>query len=270
MPQKMITRTDTLEELRNISQQPLSENEYIKEWKDQGGKVVGWLCTYVPEEIIHAAGMLPVRVLGDSVNIMDADAYLYANTCFFARSCLELGLQRGYDFLDALVAGNTCDPVRRLYDVWRKYLPVDTMQIISIPHKVTERAYEFYSNELNTLKEKLEEVRGKLISKESLKESLFDFNFGYIGTAFLAGGFVALGAFVMNGSGQQFSAKGGEFAAQLIDMYTSSLGNWAYWIIAIAALTTMFSTTITVLDAYPRVLQPATEILFPALLRYSY
>ncbi|HAG15992.1 MAG TPA: permease [Bacteroidales bacterium] len=101
--------------------------------------------------------------------------------------------------------------------------------------------------------------------KESLKESLFDFNFGYIGTAFLAGGFVALGAFVMNGSGQQFSAKGGEFAAQLIDMYTSSLGNWAYWIIAIAALTTMFSTTITVLDAYPRVLQPATEILFPAL-----
>ena len=176
MPQKMITRTDTLEELRNISQQPLSENKYIKEWKDQGGKVVGWLCTYIPEEIIHAAGMLPVRVLGDSVNIMDADAYLYANTCFFARSCLELGLKKGYDFLDALVAGNTCDPVRRLYDVWRKYLPVDTMQIISIPHKVTERAYEFYSNELNALKERLEEVRGELISKESLKESIALYN----------------------------------------------------------------------------------------------
>lgn len=101
--------------------------------------------------------------------------------------------------------------------------------------------------------------------KPSLKESLFDFNFGYIGTAFLAMGFVSLGAFVMYGSGKELSANGVAFAGQLIDMYTSSLGNWAYWLIAIAALTTMFSTTITVLDAYPRVMQPASETLFPAL-----
>lgn len=101
--------------------------------------------------------------------------------------------------------------------------------------------------------------------KISLKESLFDFNLGYIGTALLAVGFVALGAFVMFGSGKELSANGVDFAGQLIEMYTTSLGGWAYWIIAIAALTTMFSTTITVLDAYPRVMQPTSEILFPAL-----
>ncbi len=101
--------------------------------------------------------------------------------------------------------------------------------------------------------------------KPSLKESLFDFNFGYFGTAILALGFVSLGAFVMYGSGKELSANGVEFAGQLIDMYTFSLGNWAYWIIAIAALTTMFSTTVTVLDAYPRVMQPASELLFPIL-----
>ncbi|MCD6180141.1 MAG: Nramp family divalent metal transporter [Bacteroidales bacterium] len=101
--------------------------------------------------------------------------------------------------------------------------------------------------------------------KPTLKESLFDFNFGYIGTAFLAMGFVSLGAFVMYGSGKELSANGVEFAGQLINMYTTSLGNWAYWLIAIAALTTMFSTTVTVLDAYPRVMQPTTELLFPAL-----
>lgn len=101
--------------------------------------------------------------------------------------------------------------------------------------------------------------------KPSLKESLFDFNFGYIGTVFLAIGFVSLGAFVMHGSGKVFSSNGVEFAGQLIDMYTVSMGNWAYWLIAIAALTTMFSTTVTVLDAYPRVMQPASELLFPAL-----
>ena len=101
--------------------------------------------------------------------------------------------------------------------------------------------------------------------KTSLKESLFDFRLGYIGTAILAVGFVSLGAFVMYGSGKEFSANGVEFAGQLIDMYTVSLGSWAYWIIAIAALTTMFSTTVTVLDAYPRVMQSTSELLFPAL-----
>jgi len=98
-----------------------------------------------------------------------------------------------------------------------------------------------------------------------LKTSIRDFNIGYIGTAILALGFLSLGAFVMYGSGETFSSKGGIFAGQLIDMYTSSLGQWAYWIIGIAALTTMLSTTITVLDAYPRVMQPTAEMLFPKL-----
>lgn len=90
--------------------------------------------------------------------------------------------------------------------------------------------------------------------KPSVKESLFDFNVGYISTTVLAIGFLSLGALVMHGSGESFSSKGGEFSAQLINMYTSSIGEWSYWIIAIAALTTMFSTTLTVMDAYPRVI----------------
>ncbi len=103
--------------------------------------------------------------------------------------------------------------------------------------------------------------------KESipLKTSLRDFNIGYIGTAFLAAGFLALGAFVMYGSGENFSSGGVAFAGQLIQMYTNSLGEWAYWIIGIAALTTMLSTTITVLDAYPRVMQPTFSLLFPKI-----
>ncbi len=103
--------------------------------------------------------------------------------------------------------------------------------------------------------------------KESipLKTSLRDFNIGYIGTAFLAAGFLALGAFVMYGSGEKFSSGGVAFAGQLIQMYTNSLGEWAYWIIGIAALTTMLSTTITVLDAYPRVMQPTFSLLFPKI-----
>jgi Mn2+/Fe2+ NRAMP family transporter len=99
----------------------------------------------------------------------------------------------------------------------------------------------------------------------TVKESLFDFNVGYIGTAILSIGFLSLGALVMYGSGESFSNNGTAFAGQLISLFTSNLGTWAFAFIAIAALTTMSSTTLTCLDAYPRVLKPATELLFPKL-----
>ncbi|OFX83171.1 MAG: hypothetical protein A2W99_12905 [Bacteroidetes bacterium GWF2_33_16] len=99
----------------------------------------------------------------------------------------------------------------------------------------------------------------------TVKESLFDFNVGYIGTAILSIGFVALGALVMYGTGETFSENGTVFSGQLINLFTSTMGNWAYFLIAIAALTTMSSTTLTCLDAYPRVMKPATELVFPKL-----
>jgi len=99
----------------------------------------------------------------------------------------------------------------------------------------------------------------------TLKESLMDFKIGYIGTAFLALGFLTLGALVMYGTGEELSPNGTVFSEQLINLYTKSIGKWAYPVIAIAALATMFSTTLTCLDAYPRVLKPTTELIFPVL-----
>ncbi len=95
----------------------------------------------------------------------------------------------------------------------------------------------------------------------TIKEALFDFKVGFIGTIILAIAFLSLGALVMYGSGESFSPKGVAFAGQLIDMFTKSIGQWVYWIIAIAALTTMFSTTTTCLDAYARVIKPSTDII---------
>jgi len=99
--------------------------------------------------------------------------------------------------------------------------------------------------------------------RPKLKEALLDFNIGYIGTIFLAIGFLSLGALVMHGTGEEFSPKGGVFAGQVINLFTKSIGQWAYPVIAIAALTTMFSTTLTCLDAYSKVLKPTTEYIFP-------
>jgi len=89
----------------------------------------------------------------------------------------------------------------------------------------------------------------------SLKQTILDFNIGFFGTAFLAMAFLALGAMVMYGSGEKPSQQGAVFAGQLIEMYTDTLGSWAYPLIGIAALATMFSTTLTCLDAYPRTLE---------------
>ncbi len=99
--------------------------------------------------------------------------------------------------------------------------------------------------------------------KVTLGESLTDFRIGYIGTAFLALCFLLLGAMVMHGGGEELSANGREFAGQLISMYTLNIGSWARPVIAIAAVMTMFSTTLTCLDAYPRVLQPITAFFIP-------
>jgi Mn2+/Fe2+ NRAMP family transporter len=97
--------------------------------------------------------------------------------------------------------------------------------------------------------------------KSDLKTALLDFKIGYWGTLILALCFVSLGAITIYGSGIQLENSGGAFAKQLIGIYTNSIGRWAYVVIAIAAFTTMLSTTITCLDASPRVLTEATVLI---------
>ena len=115
----------------------------------------------------------------------------------------------------------------------------------------------------------LEKERATL-KKTTTKQAIFDFNVGYLGTIFLAVCFVILGALVMYNSGESFSNKGDIFAGQLITLYTKNLGNLAYVFIAIAAFTTMFSTTITTLDASPRTMTKANDLLFSEKIKLNY
>jgi Mn2+/Fe2+ NRAMP family transporter len=97
---------------------------------------------------------------------------------------------------------------------------------------------------------------------QKMKTTLFDFNIGYLGTVLLGISFMLLGYFVMNNNNLSFSNSASVFANQLIEMYTSSFGSWAYIIIGLATFTTMFSTTITTLDASPRSMHRATQLVF--------
>ena len=104
----------------------------------------------------------------------------------------------------------------------------------------------------------------------NMKKTMFDFNLGYIGTVFLGVCFISLGALVMFGSGEQFSSSAGKFAQQLISLYTENLGEATSIFVAIAAFTTMFSTTLTTLDASPRAMARSTELIFNKTFKSNY
>ncbi|MFZ7343675.1 NRAMP family divalent metal transporter [Avibacterium volantium] len=95
-------------------------------------------------------------------------------------------------------------------------------------------------------------VAKRRISKVSYEDGIFDFNIGYIGTAILALIFLALGALVQFGSGEAVQMVGGKYIAQLINMYASTIGEWARELIAFIAFMCIFGTTISVVDGYSR------------------
>ncbi len=157
---------------------PFADNPAIQGWKNSGGKIIAFECTYVPEEIIYAAGALPVRLVGDSQisNYDEANACMYQNTCSFIRNCLQLVLKNRYDFLDGFVAGATCDCSRRLADVWEHYGFTPFVSTLGVPRKITPAAYELYEIELRRMLDELAEFTGKPVTGEALQCSIQVFN----------------------------------------------------------------------------------------------
>lgn len=150
----------------------------IVEYKQQGKKVFGWLCTYVPEEIIHAAGVLPIRITGYSqeMELEDGNAYLYINNCSFSRSCLQMGIRGEYDFLDGIVGGSTCDGARRLFDLWRHYIGTPFSHVLTVPRKYSEKAHSLYHGQVLQFKQHLEEFLNTRITDEVLYQSIEVYN----------------------------------------------------------------------------------------------
>jgi benzoyl-CoA reductase subunit C len=168
---------ETLTTIERINQQ-LPGIDEIREWKARGGKVVGWLCDYVPEELIHAAGLLPVRVTGvpKEISLDDANAYLYTTTCSFVRTVFQLAYEKKYDFLDGFVVASNCDHARRLFDVWDRYIPTPYRYILSVPQTKLPQAQKFYERELEDFKKSLEAHFQVSIPEAKIGESIKLFN----------------------------------------------------------------------------------------------
>jgi len=149
------------------------ENKYTKQWAEQGKKVIGYVCSYVPEELFYAADILPYRLTGKGVaETSQADAYLTRVNCTFCRCLLELSYNGKYDFLEGAVFMNGCDHIRRCYDNWeahKKALPF--MYMLPIPHRLTPQGLQWYKEEVLLLKEAIEEHFQIKITPERLAEA---------------------------------------------------------------------------------------------------
>jgi Mn2+/Fe2+ NRAMP family transporter len=94
-----------------------------------------------------------------------------------------------------------------------------------------------------------------------MKETLLDFNFGYLVSAILAVFFVVIGAFLIFGTGQEMAKTPGEFGNDVVNLYTTTIGNWSYIIIASAAFSIMFGTCIAIFDGYGRSIARIVEVM---------
>ncbi|MEE9202728.1 MAG: 2-hydroxyacyl-CoA dehydratase family protein [Dehalococcoidia bacterium] len=113
-------------------------HQYAQEWKARtGGRVVGYLCTYVPEEVFYAAGTLPVRVMGSHETQDITDRHIFPTMwCAYCRDCLAQGLQGRYDYLDGLVSAWCCQHIRQTYDSWLRHAPVEFSYQMYVPNSL--------------------------------------------------------------------------------------------------------------------------------------
>jgi bzd-type benzoyl-CoA reductase N subunit len=148
-------------------------NPEIEEWVQQGGRVVGYFCSAMPEEIITAAGLLPFRIRGTgSTGTDSADAYLSSLNCTFPRHCLNMALEGAYDYLDGLVMFNSCDALRRTYDHWTRQIDTPFVQLLHLPKKAEAPQVEFFRDELAQLRQLMEDHFDVKITDESLRDAI--------------------------------------------------------------------------------------------------
>jgi benzoyl-CoA reductase subunit C len=153
-----------------------NRHQLAEGWKQAGKRVFGYFCNYTPEEIIHAAGIIPVRIRGATENIDLADAHLPTYCCSYIRSALDQALKGKYSYLDGTVFPKTCDMTRVLPSIWKRNVRPQYQYSLPIPGKTTDEAVDFLVPELRLFKESLEEYTGQTIADEALRGSIRVYN----------------------------------------------------------------------------------------------
>lgn len=152
-----------------------------REWKaaEPGRKVVGFMPVYVPCEIIHAAGMLPLGILGggDQLEVIHGDAYYQSYICRIPRSTIELGISKRLDFVDGMLFPSICDVIRNLSGMWQLMFPEVYTRYFDVPQNYQDDVGgEYFRFELEELKAGLESIGGKPVTDDAIRNSIAVYN----------------------------------------------------------------------------------------------
>ncbi len=147
----------------------------VQKWKASGGKIVGHFQVYFPEEIAHAAGLLPVKLRGSQVDRKRADAHFGSAICSIPRSSLELCLSKTLD-LDMFVTHPICDVARNLAGIWARNFKYPA-QILYLPQNANSKySTRYLRDEYDRLKREFEKLTGKPVTEDALRNSIRVFN----------------------------------------------------------------------------------------------
>jgi benzoyl-CoA reductase subunit C len=154
-----------------------NRHQYQKDYKSRTGKkIVGYLCTYEPEELFYAADILPVRILGGhrATDAALSSAHIMSMYCPFCRDVLGQGLRGYYDYLDGLSIAQSCLHIRQAYFSWTIHKPVDWSYYLPMPHHVQnpKRAIPFLYEELKLMKKSIEDWTGRKITDDDLRRGI--------------------------------------------------------------------------------------------------
>ena len=147
--------------------------ERAEELKKRGYRFIGYLCAFVPVEILYAAGFVPFRIKGD-VNepITKADVNMETLICPLVRSCFDLAVKGRYTFLEGLVIPHACDSICKTYDIWKYTLGLSYSHFINMPHKTDDSSVEFFKSELDTFLRSLGKYAGRKITDDDLLHAI--------------------------------------------------------------------------------------------------
>ena len=152
----------------------------VREWKARtGGLAIGFMPIYIPRELLHAQGVLPVGVMGarDDLEIIKGDAYYQSYICHIPRSTVELGLNGSLDCLDGMLFPAICDVIRNLSGIWQMLFPGKLVRYIDVPQNFEpEIGGSFYRRELEELSQALTERGARPLEPESLRRSIALYN----------------------------------------------------------------------------------------------
>jgi benzoyl-CoA reductase subunit C len=153
----------------------------VKQWKAAvpGRKAIGYMPVYVPRELVHAAGMLSVGILGggDQIEVIQGDAYYQSYICRIPRSTIELALTGRLDCLDGMLFPSICDVIRNLSGMWQILFKDKYVRYFDVPQNYVDAiGGTFYVHELEVLRDDLGKLRGAPITDDELNASIRVYN----------------------------------------------------------------------------------------------